>query len=198
MNIKSKLPKAKNNTWAEIRKNLSKCSSSDLLGLVSDLYALSKANKDFLDARFLKDRQALERYKAQIKRYLAPSEPWKESQPIRLREAKKVISDYKKALNDPIDMIELMVYYVECGTDFLCEFGDMYEQYYISLESVFEKVLHLMKQQDESEISAFIFRLCTVVTKANDMGWGYYDTISDLLDEAYPSAFNKAARSTFK
>ena len=145
-----------------------------------------------MDARFLKDRQVLERYKTQIKKYLPPSESWRESQPLRLREAKKAISDYKKALGDPIDLIELMVHYVECGTNFLCEFGDMYEQYYISLESVFEKALTLMKQQEELEITAFISRLGVVVKKARDMGWGYYDTISDLLDEAYPSVSNKA------
>jgi hypothetical protein len=86
------------------------------------------------------DSHILERYKAQIKKYLAPHEPWKESQQISSKKAKKVLSDYKKATNDKIGLIDLMVHYVECGTNFLCEYGDMYEQYYISLESVFDNV----------------------------------------------------------
>ncbi len=34
------------------------------------------------------------------------------------------------------------------GTDFLCEFGNMYEQYYCSLESVFSNALKLMKTDE--------------------------------------------------
>lgn len=54
----------------------------------------------------------------------------------------------------------------------------MNEQYYCSLESVFSNVLKLMKDFEE--------RLGTVVKKAEYMGWGYYDAISDMLDTAYP------------
>ncbi len=178
--------KAKNSNWLEIRKTLSRCSERDLLGLVAELYSLSKSNKDFLDARFLRDNQALLRYKAQVKRYLAPDEPWKESQKISLKEAKKAISDYKKASGDEWGTLELMVYYAECGTDFLCEFGDMYEQYYNSLESVFDNALKLMKKSSLNEIQEFVNRLEKVVWKARHMGWGYYDNISAMLQRAWP------------
>jgi DNA repair exonuclease SbcCD ATPase subunit len=139
MNIGNKL-KSKSSNWLEIRRTLNKCSENDLLGLNAELYSLLKSNKDFLEARFLQDNQALERYKAQIKKYLAPNEPWKDSQQISIKNAKKVLSDYKKATSNKIGLIDLMVYYIECDTDFLCEFGDMYEQYYISLESVFDSI----------------------------------------------------------
>ena len=76
-----------------------------------------------------------------------------------------------------------MIYYVECGTDFLCEFGDMYEQYYMSLESVFNNALKIMKQFDAPEVGDFTARLKTVVKKAEDMGWGYHDAISLMLEE---------------
>ena len=122
----------KNSHWSDIRRILDHYSPRDFLGLIAEFYSLSKTNKDFLEARFLRNCQVLERYKLQIKRYLAPREPWKENQQISLKEAKKVLSDYKKATNDKIGLIDLMVYYVESGNDFLCEFGDMYEQYYIS------------------------------------------------------------------
>lgn len=178
--------KTKNSNWLEIRKTLSRCSERDLLGLVADLYSLSKGNKDFLEARFLRNDRALVRYKAQIKRYLAPNEPWKENQRIGLKEAKKAMSDYKKASGDEWGALELMVYYVECGTDFLCEFGDTYEQYYNSLESVFENALKLMKKSALPDIQGFVDRLIKVVHKARHMGWGYFDNISAMLQEAYP------------
>ena len=72
-------------------------------------------------------------------------------------------------------------------TDFLCEFGDMYEQYYCSLESVFSNALKLMKTFKYQEVISFEQRLHVVVKKAEHMGWGYYDAISDMLNEAYPT-----------
>lgn len=177
--------KAKN--WTTVRQKLSSCSERDLLGLISELYELSKENKNFLEARFLQDTSALDRYKAHIKRYLAPNEPWKASQQISIREAKKAISDYKKASANAIHLIDLMVYYVECGTDFSCEFGDMDETYYASLESMFDKAVTLMKKQALYNVEDFIRRLEVVVRKASSFGWGYYDIISEILKEAYGS-----------
>ena len=177
--------KLKPSDWLAIKKILQTCSANDLIGLIAELYALSKVNQDFLTARFLQDGNTLERYKANIKKYLAPNEPWKNNQQISLREAKKVLSDYQKATHNKIGMIELMVYYVECGTDFLCEFGDMYEQYYCSLESVFANCIKTMQQFDAEVVQDFVQRLGVVVNKASHMGWGYYDTISETLDEAY-------------
>ncbi len=173
-----------NNKWLGVRKVLSRCSERDLIGLVADLYALSQSNKDFLEARFIKNEQVLSRYKELVKKYIAPNEPWKNNQQISLKDAKKAISDYKKATNDTLGLIDLMVCYVEYGTDFLCEFGDMYEQYYCSLESVFSNILKLIKNFDDEEISGFEQRLRVVVKKAEHMGWGYYDAISDMLDAA--------------
>ena len=172
-------------SWSEIRKILNRCSEQDLKKLISELYSLSSPNKAFLEARFLHNTQTKEHYKSEIKRYLGPNEPWKASQKISLKDAKKVLSDYKKATSNKRDLIDLMIYYVECGTDFLCEFGDMYEQYYISLESVFENALKIMEELDKEEVEDFIQRLRVVVKKAEDMGWGYYDEISCMLNEAY-------------
>lgn len=175
------------NKWLDIRKTLSKCSERDLIGLIADLYALSKPNKDFLEARFIKNDEVLARYKSIIKKCIAPSEPWKNNQQINLKDAKKAISDYKKATNDILGLIDLMVCYVEYGTDFLCEFGDMYEQYYCSLESVFSNALKLMKTFEYEEIISFEQRLRAIIKKSEHMGWGYYDTISDIFNEAYPT-----------
>lgn len=177
---------SKKSYWPEIRRTLDRCSERGLIGLIAELYALSKANKYFLEARFLRNNQVLERYKSQIKKYLAPNEPWKSNQQISLKDARKVLSDYKKATNDKIGYLDLMVYYVEAGTDFLCEFGDMYEQYYMSLESIFGNALKLMKQFPDHDVETFIERLRLVVKNASGMGWGYYDSISEMLQEAYP------------
>lgn len=172
----------------DLRKILSQCSERDLIGLIADLYALSEPNKNFLEARFFRNDGALARYKRIIKESIAPREPWKDDHQISIKNAKKAISDYKKAANDTLGLIELMVCYVEYGTDFSCEFGDMYDQYYYSLESVFSNALRLMKPFEYQDILEFEQRLQVVVKKAEHMGWGYHDSISDMLNEAYPTS----------
>jgi hypothetical protein len=158
-----------------------------LIGLVAALYELSKSNKDFLDSRFLRDNQALARYKSQIKQYLTPSSSYGDgAQYISLRDARKVLSDYKKATSDTLGLVDLMIYYLECGTNVLCQFGDMYSQYYRSLESVMESVIKIIKQFDPDEAEGFIKRLRVVVKRADKMGWGYYDNISYMLKHAEP------------
>jgi hypothetical protein len=178
--------KPKNSPWLDLKTALSKLSNSELINLIRELYSLEKVNEDFLDARFRRSKEVMERYKEKIQIHLAPYEPWKDNQPISISSAKKVLSDYKKATKDKLGLIDLMVHYVECGTDFLCEFGDAYEQYYISLESVFEHVLKIMKEFEEADMQGFIQRLKVVVKKADEYtGWGYYDAISDMLYQAY-------------
>ena len=49
---------------------------------------------------------------------MAPDEPWKKSQQISIKNAKKAISDYKKATNNIFGIMDLMLFYVECGNDF--------------------------------------------------------------------------------
>ena len=177
--------KESKSTWSAVKRELAHLSQSELITLLSDLYGLSSQNKNFVDTRFLKEVKTIDRYKEIIRRYICPDEPWKDSQPISIKEAKKALSDYKKASQDSLGLIELMVYYLECGTDFLCQYGDMYEQYYDSLESVFENTLQLIKQQDQVATKHFLIRLDIVVKKSDGTGYGYYDTISDLLSDFY-------------
>lgn len=178
--------KSKNSPWLEIRKKLNNCSETDLKGMLGELYALSKTNKNFLDARFLTDKTVLKRYEADIQKYISPYEPWKSTQQISIKDAKKVLSDYKKATNDKRGLIHLMIHYVECGTHFLCAFGDMYAQYYNSLLSVFENAITLMKTFPNEDIQDFIDRLRGISTQASGMGWGYSDGITHMLHKAYP------------
>jgi hypothetical protein len=174
-------------TWLEIRKKLNQCSETDLKGIIGELYALSKSNKNFLDARFLTDNTVLERYEADIQKYISPYEPWKSTQHVSIKDAKKILSDYKKATSDKMGLIHLMIHYVECATHFLCEFGDMYMQYYNSLLSVFENALTLMKTYPDEDVQNFVDRMRSICAQASGMGWGYSDGITDMLRKAYPT-----------
>lgn len=172
--------------WSTIKKAIEKLNTEDLCNLAGEFALLSKENKNFLEARFLTySTVSLNEYKKQIKDYLALEDPCNKI--ISIREAKKALRDYKQATDNKRGLIELMVYYVECGNNFTCAFGDMDMPYYDSLISVFENVLKLTKQQDIDEMEPFIERLHDIVEKADGIGWGYYDSLDELFNEFYPA-----------
>lgn len=58
---------------------------------------------------------------------------------MSLSTGKAAISAYKKTINDTEGLLELMVFYVECGNKFTVDYGDIDEQCYYSIETMFEK-----------------------------------------------------------
>jgi hypothetical protein len=103
-----------------------------------------------------------------------------------LSRGRKAISDYKKATDDPIGTLDLMVYYVERGTRFTVDYGDIDAWFYESLESMFYQIVKTLQRSDEETIDHFLPRLESIVHRAYNIGWGYYDTISDMLKKAFP------------
>ncbi len=94
-----------------------------------------------------------------------------------IKNAKKLISDFKK-VGDVITTLDLMLYYVECGTEFTNEYGDIDEQFYDSLCSVFAKfVYQLNSQPDDMAYQKFKTRINSLVHNSSDIGWGYGDYI---------------------
>ena len=172
--------------WAKIKTRLEKQSRKDLLNQLKDIYELDDKNSRFLEARFLTTKSSLAPYKKIISRALYPDVFDHET--VSLATARKAISDFKKASGDITGLLELMVFYVEQGNDFTLEYGDMDEQFYSSLESMFDGVIKLLLKSDQKLVDLFLPRLQTIVKKANGMGWGYYDYIAGSLDEAFPEA----------
>jgi hypothetical protein len=105
------------------------------------------------------------------------------NKPIRLSIGKKAISDYFKASNDELGQLELMVHYLETGNQFTVDFGDIDEKFYSSLESMFERILSILRKQSTDVQEIYFSRLEDVVASAKIIGWGYYDYISDIFGE---------------
>jgi hypothetical protein len=103
---------------------------------------------------------------------------------MRLSIAKKAVNDFKKASQNKEAVLDLMIFYVETGTKFTNEYGDINEAFYMSMESMHEKVVSLLnKTEDARLIEHFRPRLEAIVKNAEGTGWGYYDNLSDLYGE---------------
>ena len=108
------------------------------------------------------------------------------NQEFDLKTARAAINDYKKATNDQLGTLELMVYYIESANDCTLDYGDIDERFYSSIESMMDAALKILKSSSDEIVAEFLPRLRGVVSKADGIGWGYHDYISDAVESAFP------------
>lgn len=168
-------------TWKDVKSILVEKENTELLKLIADLYSSSAENKSFIHSRYAVGGKTLEPYRAIITESLYP-DVYKNI-PIRLSVGKKAISDYFKATKDKAGQLELMVHYLEAGNNFTVDFGDIDEQFYSSLESMFERILAELRKQSTDVQEKYFSRLEGAVSSARNIGWGYYDHISGVFGE---------------
>lgn len=172
-------------SWKEIKVILEKSEEKELLSLIKDLYSLNKDNKHFVHARLFHDESSLEPYKKIIEDAVYP-DIYKKNSRIRLSDGKKAIREYKAASKDPNNILELMVFFIECGNNLTINVGDIDEQFYDSLCNMFDDVLKLLKDSEQEVVDRFRPRLQNVVNDAQGIGWGYFDYINDVFHRAFP------------
>lgn len=166
------------NNWTDIKRSIAGFSKVQLLGLVQDLYRSNERNREFLHARFIAEgREAnLTPYKKRIKAALMP-ERWDGPMhlaPFRYGEARRAISDYKKARGALADLLELMLYYVQCGNDMTVKFGDLDERFYRSMGSMFGSIVAELKSSEEAALTAaWLPILEREAHRVRNLGWGY-------------------------
>ncbi|RJQ54007.1 MAG: hypothetical protein C4530_17315 [Desulfobacteraceae bacterium] len=105
--------------------------------------------------------------------------------PIQISKAKKAISNYSKAVGDPVGEVELMVFFVERGNSFTLNFGDMDEDFYDALNRMYQRVIKKVLYLPQEYKKTFQKRLKNILMSSSGMGWGYHD----MLYEDYYSAF---------
>jgi hypothetical protein len=165
--------------WPPIRRHLSAQSKLTLLDLVKDLYDASSSNRNFLHARVQVEAgvgTAVEKYRRTIIEQFYPSRGFGK---LKLAEARKAIRDYRRATDDVTGTIDLMLTYVETGTQFTRDFGDINEAYYNSLESVLREMTQLLRKEKPAVYQQFRERILPLEVHADHIGWGYGDALRD-------------------
>ncbi|WP_416147545.1 DUF6155 family protein [Salipaludibacillus sp. HK11] len=163
----------------ELKKELKGLNEKELTQIIVELYKVNKDAQELLSIKFIGD-EAVEalflKSKKQIKDEFFPGD---EDEKLRLKEAKKSISNFKKMTNDLIRTVDLMLYYVEIGTEFTNTYGDIDESFYGSMVSMFEKVVNECLKNEEL-YAKFKDRMDTVVEDSDGIGWGYHDVLDEL------------------
>lgn len=178
-------------TWTAIRQHLKSWESDALIALIKDLHDTSPGNRDFLQARVTAASggdAALESYR---KRVIDPFYPARGEGKLKLGDARKAIREYRKATGDIRGTADLLMTYVENGTRFTSEYGDIDERFYNSLESALDELAALLRGQAREIYQDFSGRLSRVAHEAGRVGWGYgdhvFEVVEDLKDELSPT-----------
>jgi hypothetical protein len=178
MNAELQTPKRATG-WSAVCRQIADWPKPALIALVKDLHNASPENRDFLRARFDAENsggEALEKYRRKIVEQFFPQRGFGK---LKLAEARKAIRDYRKATGNVAGTIDLMLTYVENGTEFTQQFGDINEAYYNSLESVLNELAGLLRGEGRENYSKCRDRLARVEQLANHIGWGYGDYVRE-------------------
>jgi hypothetical protein len=168
-------------TWTDIKAKLADFDRAALLGLIQSLYTAHKDNQTFLHARFGLGEDVLEPYKKSIDRWLWPDLFRK--QDISVSQAKRAISDYKKAVGDPEGLAELMVFYCERAAGFCSDVCNDDEGYFDALVRMFEQTLKFANALSVDRRHDLVARLDRVRTISHEFGYGVGDDMDFLLSK---------------
>jgi len=171
-------------SWSAVKSAMSGFDREALFGLIRDLYGLSAANKQFVDARLGLGRDPLAHCKKVVAECIAPDAFSK--RPIQIAQAKKAISDYRKAVGDTRGELELMVHFVECGNQFTLEYGDIDEGFYDALVHMYVRAARVTKGLPPPDQQPFRDRLRELTESSAGIGWGYHDGLCDAYESVFP------------
>ena len=175
----SKKPKPEVPTWSDVKAKLVDFDRGAVLGLIQDLYAASKDNRNFLNARFGLGGDVLEPYRLTIDRWLWPDVL--KNQDTSIVNAKRAISDYQKAVGQPEGTAELMVFFCERAAGFANEFGLQDDGYFNALVRMFEQALKMVTRSALAQREALLGRLDAVRDVCSNFGYGVGDDMDTLM-----------------
>lgn len=91
----------------------------------------------------------------------------------------KLSRTIKKITNDEDGTLALRIIYVEYGTEFTNTYGDIHEQFYNSMLSMFQTVV-IECSSNEFLLNKYNDRLLEIVNQSKDTGWDYHEGFCDI------------------
>jgi hypothetical protein len=146
----------------ELKKQLKQFEQKELIDLIIELFKTNKEVQSFLSSKFLGDEAIEVLFNQARKKIQNEFFPDRGDGKLRLAEAKKEITTFKKVTNDEKRTLDLMLFYVEQGVEFTSSYGDISEGFYTSMIKMFDQVTFEC-DRDKYLYEAFSERLKAVV-----------------------------------
>jgi hypothetical protein len=131
-------------------------------------------NRDFLQAHFQAGENAGEALEKHRRKIVEQFFPQRGLGKLKLAEARKAIRDCRKATHNLTGIIDLLLAYVENGTEFTQQFGDINKSCHNSLESALNEMGQQLAGEGREFYPTFRERLQRLVTRGDGIGWGVW------------------------
>jgi hypothetical protein len=172
--MKSKKP----GSWSAVKASLSSMDRLGLVGVIRDLYEASTANRRFLHARFVPAAGTLAEYRDLVAGAVFP-DPLSQ-RPIRLRDAAMAITDYKRSTGDLTGVVDLLLTFVEAGTEQAADLGYGDDAYFATLERKLSEAVSMLEALPAEARAEAVARLVRLAQFQDKIGWGYGDFLADI------------------
>jgi len=156
--------------------------------MVKDLFELSADNRAFLAARLLSGGVGMagdsvpRPYRERIHDVFYRKGGLPRTH-LGLADARRAIRDFRKATADAAGTLELMMTYVETGTDYRLDFGAEDAPLFNSLASVLDEIGSACDSNDGLALyGRFRKRLLSLAERARGIGWGYGDHVRAIVE----------------
>ena len=162
------------------KRKLESYGREELEELLLELTSQNAFNKEWLQVKTgngIPSKQAIHEYKKRIKK------AFNDGDRSNLREARASVLEFKKLTNDPAQITELMLYYVETGEEISNKYGDMYEQFYCSIESIFDEAIKTLNKAQSPEMTTLFLPRLRKIAREGAEGWGHKETLEEIYDE---------------
>ena len=169
---------AKRSTWSDVKAHLAAMDRTGLMAPIRDLYDLDALNRRALHARFASDGTTLDQYRRLVRTAVFP-DPLSQ-RPVRLRDATATIRQYARATGDVAGTIDLMLEFVEAGTEQAADLGFGDDAYFTALEHKVKEIVRLLNEVATSERRALTERIARLGAYEGAIGWGYGDFLADV------------------
>ncbi len=169
-----------------------------LVSLIGDLYAANTANRRFLHSRLAPTRadDAIEEYRRLVAEAIYP-DPFSRRR-VSVRDAGAAITEYRRSIGDLAGMIDLMLTFVEAGTEQAADLGYGDDDYFAALENKLDAIVKAFDELSATARATTLARLIRVRDRAKNIGWGYGDCLDDVVRmlerRAEPRPRTRAAR----
>ena len=163
---------------SEVKKHLKSYSNENLIRLIVELSKTRKEAQSFLAAEVQGEAAVAELHKEVKTQIQNAFFPRKGEPKLRLSQAKKAISNFAKYTDDQFLKTDLMLYYVELGTEFTVAYGDIDGPFYYSLATMFDQVADACNR-DERLYQQLSERLEAVISNARGVGWDYLANLAE-------------------
>ena len=164
----------------EIKQELAVQEKDTLIKHLIELYKKYDVVKKYFDFYLNpKEDDLLLKYKEKVRAGFFP----KRGMSLKLSLSRKAINEFKKFDAAPEKSGDLLLYYVECGAEFINKFGFINESFYSSARNTFEMSLKLLKKADV--LFKYQDRVNNLVEETRDSGYGFGDEIKYLYSNYY-------------